>query len=96
MQQREGERRSRAWKDGGRIVRAQGEALTFDRRTCHSVTSGLSWASGGGVGVAGIKDGPCLLKASKQRAALMLGCSWCLFSFVVLETSEKSNLNIPA
>lgn len=53
MQQREGERRSRAWKDGGRIVRAQGEALTFDRRTCHSVTSGLSWASGGGGGGSG-------------------------------------------
>lgn len=34
-------------------------------------------------------------QAGRQRSGLMLCCSWCLFSFVVLETSEKSNLNVP-
>lgn len=34
------------------------------------------------------------MKVGRQRAGLMLCCSWCLFSAVVLETSEKSNLNV--
>lgn len=43
------------------------------------------WVTLLGSLVVRIEDGPCLLKASWQRARLMLCCSWYLFSFVVLD-----------